>query len=169
MKKGMRILSVILLLSLALTAFIACQSSEGEKKDGAVDFYVEYKGTKIELDKKADSTLAALGTPKSTESLGNCGGYGAQVKYVYSDIVVYTVKNDGGESIDQISFLNDMVETSKGICIGDLASDVEAKHGEPTEKSDTKMIYGKDSLFIKFGIKDGCVDSIDYIRETPKE
>ena len=168
MKKGLRILSAVLLALLAVTAFVACQANGDGKSGDESGYYIEYKGTKIELDKKADPVISALGEPKSKESLVNCGGYGTQIKYVYDDIVLYTVKNDSGETVDQITFSNDIAETPKGVCIGDPIADVEAKHGEPIEKSDTKLIYGEGSLFIKFGIKDGYVDSIDYIRETPK-
>lgn len=167
MKKNIRFLALVLALLCTLTIFAACtneQSDNNKENSSGVEYYITYKGTKIELDKKADSVLAALGTPKNTASLGDCGGFGTQTKYVYDDIVVYTLKNDSGETIDQITFSNDIVETEKGICIGDSSSDVIAKYGEPTTKTDSKLEYANGSLYLKFSLENGDVKSINFIR-----
>ena len=66
--------------------------------------------------------------------------------------------------IDQITFLNDIVETEKGICIGDSSSDVIAKYGEPTTKTDSKLEYANGSLYLKFSLENGDVKSINFIR-----
>lgn len=169
MKKVVKILALIIALLCVFSTFVGCNSNQDKDKDGkenskGVEYYITYKGTKIELDKKADTVLSALGTPKSTASLGDCGGFGTQTKYVYDDIVVYTLKNDNGETIDQITISNDIVETEKGICIGDSSNDVITAYGEPTTKNDNKLEYKKDSLYLKFGLENGDVKSINFIR-----
>ena len=78
--------------------------------------------------------------------------------------MLYTVKNDSGETIDQISLSNDLVETPKGICIGDSSEDVIAAYGEPTTKNDNKIEYENGSLILKFGLDGANVKSIDFIR-----
>ena len=169
MKGFIRIFALVLAVLCTALIFTACNSkSENKDADGTkqIEYYINYKGTKIELDKKADSVLSALGTPKSTASLGDCGGFGAQTKYVYDDIVVYTLKNDSGETIDQIAFSNDIAETPKGICIGDSSENVISAYGEPTTKNDNKIEYESGSLILKFGLSDGEVKSIDFIRIT---
>ena len=169
MKGFIRIFALVLAVLCTALLFTACNSkSENKDADGTkqIEYYINYKGTKIELDKKADSVLSALGTPKSTASLGDCGGFGAQTKYVYDDIVVYTLKNDSGETIDQIAFSNDIAETPKGICIGDSSENVISAYGEPTTKNDNKIEYESGSLILKFGLSDGEVKSIDFIRIT---
>ena len=50
MKKGLRILSAVLLVLLAVTAFVACQANGDGKSGDESGYYIEYKGTKIELD-----------------------------------------------------------------------------------------------------------------------
>ncbi|MBE6534876.1 MAG: hypothetical protein E7678_07950 [Ruminococcaceae bacterium] len=172
MKKITKALVLIFALLLVFSSFVACDNNEsnngnndgGKQNSKSVEFYINYKGTKIELDKKADSVLSSLGEPKSTASLGDCGGFGTQIKYVYDDIVIYTVKNDSGESIDQIAFSNDIVETEKGICIGDSADDVISAYGEPTTKNANKIEYESGSLILKFGLNGDSVKSIDFIR-----
>ena len=176
MKKIIRVFAVIIAIVCSVSLLAACNSGNDNKddgkndgkNDGAVAYYVNYNGTKIELGKKADSVLSALGTPKAKDSLGDCGGFGLQTRYTYNDIVVYTVKNDSGETIDQITFSNDTPETPKGICIGDSSESVISAYGEPTAKNDTKIEYQKDSLVLKFGIENGEVKSINFIRITSK-
>ena len=172
MKKIIRVFALIVAMVCSISLLAACNSSDDNKdegkSDGAVAYYVNYNGTKIELGKKADSVLSALGTPKAKDSLGDCGGFGLQTRYTYNDIVVYTVKNDSGETIDQITFSYDTPETPKGICIGDTSESVISAYGEPTAKNDTKIEYQKDSLVLKFGIENGEVKSINFIRITSK-
>ena len=61
-----------------------------------------------------------------------------------------------------------MVETPKGICVGDTADDVIKAYGAPTVKNDTKIEYENGSLILKFGIESGEVKSINFIRITAK-
>ena len=49
MRKGLRILSAVLLALLAVTAFVACQANGDGKSGDESGYYIEYKGTKIEL------------------------------------------------------------------------------------------------------------------------
>lgn len=169
MKKTVRILALVIALLCIASIFTACTAEADKNKNDnskAVEYYINYNGTKVELDKKADSVLSALGEPKSTASLGDCGGFGLQTRYTYADIVVYTVKNDSGETIDQITLSSDAIETVKGICVGDSSEDVIKAYGEPTAKSDAKIEYESGSFILKFGIENGDVKSINFIRIT---
>ena len=172
MKKIMRAFALTAALLCSVSLFAACTTkseSKDDSKSDAIEFYITYEGTKIELDKDADSVLDALGEAKSVTSLGDCGGIGTQTRYTYSDFELYTVKNDEGEKIDQIALKNDVLETPNGVCVGDSSDDVIKAYGEPTEKTDSKITYEKGSLFIKFGLNDdGTVKSIDFIRLTSK-
>lgn len=168
MKRIIKALVVIMAFLCAITLLASC-NAESESKDNdtsKTEYYINYKGTKIELDKKADAVLSALGTPKDTASLGDCGGFGLQTRYTYDNFVLYTVKNDSGETIDQISLSNDIVETPKGICVGDTSDDVIAAYGEPTVKNSTKIEYESGSLILKFGLENDEVKSINFIRIT---
>lgn len=174
MKNIIRGLILMLALLCAFSAFTACNAEQSnDNNDGnatkGTAFYITYKGTKIELGKKADGVLSSLGEPKSKEELPDCGDFGKQTKYEYDDLMIYTLTNDNGETIDQIEFLNDIPETEKGVCIGDLSDDVIKAHGEPTKKTDGAIIYTKNlagyNLHIKFKIVDGEVDEINFIRE----
>ena len=172
MKKIIRVLALMIALIASISLFVACnggdENKNDDKQESGVAYYVVYKGTKIELGKKADSVLSALGTPKAKDSLGDCGVFGLQTRYTYNDLVLYTVKNDSGETIDQITFSNDTPETTKKICIGSTSEEVISAYGEPTAKNDSKIEYQKDSLVLQFGIESGEVKSINFIRLTSK-
>ena len=170
MKTITRILAVMLALFCTVALMSACTSNDNDDNDkgGSIEFYIKYNGTKIELGKDATSVLSALGAPKDTASLGDCGGFGLQTRYTYDNFVVYTVKNDDGETIDQITLSNDIVETPKGICVGDSADDVVKAYGEPDAQSNTKIEYESGSFVLKFGIEGGDVKSINFIRITAK-
>ena len=161
-----RIIALVLsiLCCFALTiGFNSCKQKANESGDV---FYMEYKGTKIELGAKADGVISALGEAKSVKELGDCGGLGAQVKYTYSDIELYTLKSADGESVDGISFTSDLVSTSKGISIGDSSDKVTEVYGQPTEQSSGAMIYTEGNMSLKFKLSNGVVSAIDYLRTT---
>ena len=171
MRKFVKLLALIITLLCVFSTIAACNAEQNDDKkenSSEVEYYVTYKGTKIELDKKADSIISALGTPKKTDSLGSCGPFGSQIKYTYDDLTIFTLKNDNGETIDQITFTNDIAETKKGICIGASSDDVVKAYGTPSEKTDSLIIYKKDcegyDLYLKFGVENGEVDEINFIR-----
>lgn len=163
-----KIIASILALICCVTlvfAFNACQEEPQNNNDGI--FYMEYKGTKIELGAKAEGIISALGNAKSIKELGDCGGLGAQIKYTYSDIELYTLKGSNGEeTVDQIGFTSDLVSTSKKISLGDSKEKVLEAYGAAQEQSDSNIIYTQGQMTLKFKIKNQKVVSIDYIRTT---
>ena len=166
MKKYVRILVLAMALLCVTSLFSACNGEQDNSGSTKIGYYIEYNGTRIELDKNATPVLSALGTPNDTISLGDCGGFGAQTKYTYDDFVLYTVTNGSGETIDQIALSNDLVETPKGICVGDSSEDVIKAYGEPMVKNDKKIEYESGSFVLKFGLENGAVKSINFIRIT---
>lgn len=173
-----KIISVILLIAILCTgciALAACGGDDDKDNDGGKNgdasgsasiFYIEYKGVKIELGKPAEGIIEKLGAPSDKKEIGDCGGLGAQVKYSYPSIVIYTLKTDDGETIDQIDILDDLVTTSKGIYIGSASADVEKKHGAPNKSTDTSIQYISGNKYLKFGIENGEVKSISLLRVT---
>ena len=157
------ILALVCCLALEFT-FVACNGGEQENKGDI--FYMSYNGTKIELDTKAAGVISALGEANSVKELGDCGGLGAQVKYTYNDIELYTLKSGDEETVDQISFTSDLVSTSKNISLGDSKDKVIEAYGEPTKQSDGDILYTEGDLTLKFKLEGGKVSAIDYIRVT---
>ena len=166
MKKVSLIVLALILCVASVFSLASCDNGEKPDETSMDIFYTTFNGTKIELGANAAPVITALGEANEVKSLGDCGGFGAQIKYVYDDFEIFTLKNDKGETIDGISFVNDIASTSKGICLGDGSSKIIEEYGEPTQKSDTEIRYKKDNLVLKFKISDGEVTEIDYLRIT---
>ena len=163
-----RILCLMLALLCAVmlaSALVSC-NGDGEENEGCASnpFYVNYKDTKIELDKKAESILEKLGEPKYSDNLGDCGGIGVQMKYTYDDITVNTLKEKDGEVIHKIGFLNDLVLTPKGISIGSSEQEVRDAYGTPSSEENGKLTYKSGDLELEFTVKNGSVSAVNYRR-----
>ena len=142
---GKKLTALLFVLLMVLMSAVACNdSADGEKPknggDAAVGHYIEYNGTKIELGKKADSVIDALGEANAVNEIGDCGGLGAQVRYDYSSFLLYVLESDSGNIIDQITLKDDLVETDKGICIGDEESAVRTAYGEPDKTQGARLL-----------------------------
>jgi len=172
MKNFWRFIACALVCAMLCTCFAACggednkDGDDSSKSNGSDIYYIEYNGAKISLGAAADGILGKLGTPTSTKEIGDCGGLGAQVKYTYPSIVIYTLKTDDGETIDQVDVLDDLVETPKGIHIGSAKSDVESKYGTPASANDSSVQYVSGNKYLQFGISNGEVSSISLLRKT---
>lgn len=164
--KMLALITALLMLSLCL---VAC--GEEDKVDGDPDsanFYVTYRGVKIQLGKDAKAATDALGEPLSFSELGDCGGLGAQVKYTYSSLAVYALvdKNDNAV-IDAIELYDDSITTPEGVYIGMSEEDARAKLEGAAEKSGALTVTkGKYSLKVK--LEDGKVSEINYITDSSK-
>jgi hypothetical protein len=156
----------VLICFTMIAALSSCAEKETEKGNDAELYTVKYKGVSIKLGADAKGILDKLGEAMSVSELGDCGGFGAQVKYTYGDVAVYTLKNDEGETVDQIDLKSDLVSTSKGISIGATADEVTAAYGEPNEKSDKDMRYIDGNNVIKFKLEGGSVKDISIMRIT---
>ena len=86
------------------------------------------------------------------------------MKYTYDDITVNTLKEKDGEVIHKIAFVNDLVETPKGLSIGSSEAQVKDAYGEPTSSENGKLLYKSGDLELEFTVKDGSVSAVNYRR-----
>ncbi len=175
MKNLKKILCAVLAL-LCMTVFVGCKEQsdnggdDGTKKEtkqnseSGIVYGFEYNGVKLTLGASADKIISALGEYRDKKEIGDCGGLGAQVKYSYASFDVYVLasKSDGN-IIDQITFRDDLAETSEGACIGMSVENVKLKTGTPTSESSTSLEYLSGSKLLKFTVADGKITGIDYM------
>ena len=174
-----KILAIFLCLLMMLT-LAACNSAKDNGKGDddskatttkatdstSVKYYIEFTGVKIELGADAEAALAALGTPKATAEVGNCGGQGTLTKYTYASLELYVLTSGNSSTIDQITLLDDSIATPEGIRIGTAQADVKTKCKNPTKSSDASYTYTSGNKNLKFNFRDGAVVGIDYMRTT---
>ena len=174
-----KILAIFLCLLMMLT-FVACDSGEDYDDDNggsgaattkatesaSVKYYVNVGSVKVELGADADAVITALGTPKATAEVGNCGGQGTLTKYTYASVEVYVLTSGTSKTIDQITLLDDSISTAEGIKIGSTQNDVKTKCKTPTKSSESSYTYTSGNKNLKFNFRDGAVVGIDYMRTT---
>ena len=160
-----RIVAFVLALTCCVALALVFSACNDNGTSGDNIFYMEYNGTKIELGANADPVISKLGTAKSIKELGDCGGFGAQIKYTYDDFELYTLKSGDDETVDQISFTSDLVSTSKNISLGDSKDKVIEAYGE-SQQTDRDIMYTEGNMTLKFKLDGGKVVAIDYIRST---
>lgn len=164
MKHMRKTLALLLTLLLTVSVLAACQVQEKEGQAGA--FCVIYNDVTIELGKPAEPILNALGMANSENEIFDCGEGNSRVRYRYDSFTLYVMKSDGETVVDQIELLDDLVETSRGVCIGDEEAKVRAQYGTPTSDKDGVLGYSKNSMQIQFDIQDGKVSAIGLLRRT---
>ena len=156
-----RLTAMLLLLVLALTLVSCGEDETPDEGTQTVSYTLTYQGTKITLGEVADNVLAALGTYQSKTEIGDCGGLGAQVKYVYTDLTLYVLEGKNGNTVDQISINNDLISTNEGISIGDDKAKVTEAYGTPTAQTSKKMEYQNGNKYLVFDLaEDGTVSAI---------
>ena len=177
-----KILAIFLCLLMMLT-FVACDSGKDNNKkseggdsgsavttkaseSASVKYYVNVGSVKVELGGDADAVITALGTPKATAEVGNCGGQGTLTKYSYASVEIYVLTSGTSKTIDQITLLDDTVSTAEGIKIGSAQADVKTKCKTPTKSSESSYTYTSGNKNLKFNFRDGAVVGIDYMRTT---
>lgn len=165
-----KILALLLCLIMAFLV-VACDGNdstqndnEGNKnKESSVSFAVNYKSVKIELGADAGAVLSALGEAKSSSPMGNCGGLGTLTKYTYDSVEIYVLESDGKASIDQITLMDDAINTSEGVGIGSSLDEVLKACGDGhSKKTDTNITYTSGTKNLVFQFRDGSVVGIDY-------
>ena len=168
-----RIFALLLCLVMAF-AVVACDKDGGDNVEGtknddkgtqksSVSFYIDHSSAKIELGGDAKAVITALGTPKSTSPMGNCGGQGTLTKYTYASVAIYVLTSGDKETVDQITLLDDSVKTPENITIGSTKDEVIKACGSAYSKiSDSSITYTSGNKNLIIQLRDGAVVGIDY-------
>lgn len=168
-----KFLALLLCLLMAF-AFVACEDKKKEEPDddkggssgekSSINYYVEYKGTKISLGADAESVLTALGTPTSSDDLGDCGGVGTQTKYTYSDsVIIYVVDRGSKKVIDGVTLGSDVILNPEKVGVGSTKDEVVGACGKGYSKlTDTQITYSSGHKSVIFSLRDGAVVKLEY-------
>lgn len=114
------------------------------------------------VDMDAASVIEGLGKPDSYFEAPSCAFQGIDKMYTYSHFEIDTYPDGDKDKISMILFLDDLVSTSEGICIGMSKEDMEKAYGTDYEVSNGFYRYTKDNMKLSFIIKNGEITSIEY-------
>ncbi len=150
------------LACLLLVCFVGCDGGNEAKN------YVFKSGdVEIKVEGDANEAVDALGDYIDKIETESCGG-GAEPdrEYTYSGFKFNTVNENGKNVIVKIVLTDDSVSTPEGVSIGDSRDDVIAAYGESyTETASGGLVYSDGETKLMFGITDGEVTAIHYVRE----
>lgn len=163
----MKKLIAILLAVAMLLCFAACQPTETpdtpDNQEPAQDsFTFTYKGTKIALNAPAEAVVAALGEPLEYSESTSCAFDGLDKQYKYDSFYLETYPLNGKDYVYGWWFVDDLVETEEGICIGSAHADVEAAYGAENYNGSNAFQVKKGSGSLTIILEEGVVTSIQY-------
>lgn len=163
----MKKLFAILLAVAMVLCLAACQTPENTENPGngepVQDSYTfTYKGTKIALNAPAEAVVAALGDPLEYSESTSCAFDGLDKQYKYDSFYLETYPLNGKDYIYGWWFVDDLVETEEGICIGSALADVEAAYGAENYNGSNAFQMKKGSGSLTIILEDGVVTSIQY-------
>ena len=159
---------IAMLLAVAMCAcFAACQNTETpETPAGKVpvqdSFTFTYKGTKIALHAPAEQVIAALGDPLEYSESTSCAFDGLDKSYKYASFYLETYPIGDKDYVYGWWFVDDLVETDEGICIGSTKADVDAAYGAENFNGSNAYTVKKGSGVLTIILEKDVVSSVQY-------
>lgn len=163
----MKKLIAFLLAAAMMLCFAACQSTEtpdtpGNKVPVQDSFTFTYKGTKIALHAPAEQVVAALGEPLKYSESTSCAFDGLDKSYDYGSFYLETYPIGDKDYVYGWWFVDDLVETAEGICIGSSKADVETAYGADNYNGTNAYTIKKGSGMLTIILDNDVVTSIQY-------
>ena len=156
------LLSVVMLLCFAACTPTQTPETPDNQEPVQDSFTFTYKGTKIALNAPAEAVVAALGEPLEYSESTSCAFDGLDKQYKYDSFYLETYPLNGKDYIYGWWFVDDLVETEEGICIGSTQADVEAAYGAENYNGSNAFQVKKGSGSLTIILEDGVVTSIQY-------
>ncbi len=143
------------------------QNQESEAEDAASESYKGYafisKDVVIEMDEEAAPIIEALGEPLSYFEAASCAFEGLDKIYTYSGFEINTYPGKDKDYISSVILKDDSVTTVEGVAIGDSKEKLEQVYGTECTVEENLMIYEKDDMKLRFIVKDGVIEAIEYV------
>ena len=163
----MKKLIAFLLAAAMMLCFAACQPTEtpdapGNKVPVQDSFTFTYKGTKIALHAPAEQVVAALGEPLKYSESTSCAFEGLDKSYDYGSFYLETYPIGDKDYVYGWWFVDDLVETAEGICIGSSKADVETAYGADNYNGTNAYTIKKGSGMLTIILDNDVVTSIQY-------
>ena len=121
---------------------------------------LDYRGVTLHIGMSADEAVAALGTDYTLSESESCAGEGKDRMYTYPSVRLYVfAPREGDATVTSVSYTDDRAAT-KDVCIGCTDEDVRATFGEPSEASETRIVYRRAGATLTVTLRDGRANSI---------
>lgn len=162
-----KIITMLLAVALML-CFAACdtpdtpENPDAGKEPVQDSFTFTYKGTKIALHAPAAPIIEALGgNPEYSES-ASCAFDGLDKSYGYGSFYLETYPIGDKDYVYGWWFVDDLVETDEGICIGSTKAEVDAAYGADNFNGSNAYTVKKGSGVLTIILEKDVVSSVQY-------
>ncbi|MDE5965728.1 MAG: hypothetical protein K2G89_02730 [Lachnospiraceae bacterium] len=165
-KKGL-----VLFAALAMAfAFTGCGNggtkdvtTQGGSQAEAGGYSVTLSGVAINMNVAAADIISALGEPQDKYEAESCAFQGMDRTYTYPGFVLDTYENNGVETTLYVTFKDDTVSTTEGLCIGESVDKAKELYGTDGTDNGSSIVYkkGGSTLTIFYG-GDGVITEIQY-------
>lgn len=125
-------------------------------------FTFTYQGTEIALHAPAEPIIAALGEAKTYSESTSCAFEGLDKSYGYGSFYLETYPQGDKDFVAGWWFVDDMVETEEGICIGSSLEDVKQAYGEENFNGTNTFVIKRGSGVLTIILDMASVSSIQY-------
>ena len=163
----MKKIIAMLLAAAMMLCFAACDTPETpnnptDKEPVQDSFTFTYKGTKIALHAPADQVIAALGEPLEYSESTSCAFDGLDKSYKYGSFYLETYPIGDKDYVYGWWFVDDLVETDEGICIGSSKAAVDAAYGAENFNGTNAYTVKKGSGVLTIILEKDVVSSVQY-------
>lgn len=142
------------------------ESQSGQENEAAENYkgYIFIsKDVVIEMDAEAEPVIEALGEPLSYFEAASCAFEGLDKIYTYSGFEINTYPGKDKDYISSVIIKDDSVTTVEGVTIGDSKEKMEQAYGTQCTVEENLYIYEKDDMKLRFIVKDGVIEAIEYV------
>lgn len=160
---------ILLILSAAMVLCLAAcggntdpSGTEAPGNSGEPEFSFTYKGTEIALHAPAEPIIAALGAPSQYTESTSCAFEGLDKSYGYGSFYLETYPQGDKDFVSGWWFVDDMVETEEGICIGSSQADVEQAYGAENFNGTNTFVIKRGTGMLTVILDKQSVTSIQY-------
>lgn len=163
----MKKIIAMLLAATMMLCFAACDTPETPETPAGTEpvqdsFTFTYKGTKIALHAPADQVIAALGEPLEYSESTSCAFDGLDKSYKYGSFYLETYPIGDKDYVYGWWFVDDLVETDEGICIGSSKAAVDAAYGAENFNGTNAYTVKKGSGMLTIILEKDVVSSVQY-------
>lgn len=167
MKKKGLVLFAALAMAFAFTGCGNGGTKDVTTQDGsqaeAGGYSVTLSGVAINMNVAAADIISALGEPQDKYEAESCAFQGMDRTYTYPGFVLDTYENNGVETTLYVTFKDDTVSTTEGLCIGESVDKAKELYGTDGTDNGSSIVYkkGGSTLTIFYG-GDGVITEIQY-------
>ena len=157
----------LLCLMMALLLLLSLSACGGEEPLEKEAYSLLYKGQTIKIDSAMSNYLNALGASAQYQEMPTCGKGDLDKLYDYGSIRLRTYQINGVDYISVIELMDDLVQTTEGLSIGDAQQKVSEIYGVADRTTASAWIYETKGMDLEFHFHaDNTVKSIVYRGEN---